>query len=822
MNEKELKITMSSLLHDIGKVIYREGGDVRRHSLSGYDYLKDEAGITDKDILVGVKYHHAQNLKSASLDNDSVAYIVYMADNIASATDRREREEQESGFEISAPLESVFNILNKNNKKMYYKPQLLNPDGEINYPSEDKIMFDRHYYNIVKSNISDNLKGLNYTDDYINSLIEVLEANLSFVPSSTSKNEVADISLFDHVKLTAAVASCIYQYMEENNITDYKKILFTNGKEFYDKNVFLLYSMDISGIQDFIYTIHSKNAMKMLRSKSFYLEIMMEHIIDCLLEKLHLSRANLIYSGGGHCYMLLPNTETAKNIIEDYNKEINGWFLENCDISLYIAGGYCECRSNSLKNYPHGSYSEIFKNISNMISEKKASKYSAKQIIKLNNIKKKDYSRECRICKRIDLVDEDGLCSMCSALRMLSSKILDDKYLFFTVLAKEEKGALQLPLGYYLVADSEETLRKRLSSEDNNFVRTYGKNRMFTGKNVSTKLWVGNYNSDANTFEEMALRSEGIKRIGVLRADVDNLGMAFVSGFNNESNNNRYVTLSRTATLSRQLSLFFKLYINSILDNGEYSLLNSDKKKKSRDAVICYSGGDDLFIVGAWNDIIEASVDIKNKFEKFTEGTLSLSAGIGIYNHDYPISVIADEVADMESKSKSNPGNEKRKAKNSVTLMEDGATHIEYDEEGFQKEISDGTYNWDEFINELMGEKYLCIKEFFHNSDYRGITMMYNLLDLIRKQEEKINFARIVYVLARLEPDRYIAENDKQAVINYEKFSKNIYQWIKNENISEKRGLAKDARQLKTAMMIYSYLTRDVYIENGGGNDNVD
>ena len=113
MNEKELKITMSSLLHDIGKVIYREGGDVRRHSLSGYDYLKDEAGITDKDILVGVKYHHAQNLKSASLDNDSVAYIVYMADNIASATDRREREEQESGFEISAPLESVFNILNK-------------------------------------------------------------------------------------------------------------------------------------------------------------------------------------------------------------------------------------------------------------------------------------------------------------------------------------------------------------------------------------------------------------------------------------------------------------------------------------------------------------------------------------------------------------------------------------------------------------------------------------------------------------------------------------------------------------------------------------
>ena len=36
---------------------------------------------------------------------------------------------------------------------------------------------------------------------------------------------------------------------------------------------------------------------------------MMEHIIDTLLDKLHLSRANLIYSGGGHCYMILPNTK---------------------------------------------------------------------------------------------------------------------------------------------------------------------------------------------------------------------------------------------------------------------------------------------------------------------------------------------------------------------------------------------------------------------------------------------------------------------------------------------------------------------------------
>ena len=362
------------------------------------------------------------------------------------------------------------------------------------------------------------------------------------------------------------------------------------------------------------------------------------------------------------CYILLPNTNKAKKIIKEYNEEVNEWLLKNFQTSLYVSDGYSVCNSKTFQNKPHGSYADIFKNISKMISKKKASRYSAKQLMSLNNIKIKDTTRECCVCRRIGKLNDEEMCSVCAALKDMSSKILDDNYEFFTILSQPEKNSLILPLGYYLVADTKASLVERLKKSDNKFVRAYCKNKMYTSVGMVTKLWVGNYHSDCNTFEDMAKASRGIERIGVLRADVDNLGTTFVSGFNNKENDNRYVTLSRTATLSRQLSLFFKLYINSILDNGEYSLLNSDKKKKSRDAVICYSGGDDLFIVGAWNDIIEASVDIKNKFEKFTEGTLSLSAGIGIYNHDYPISVIADEVADMESKSKSNPGNEKRKA----------------------------------------------------------------------------------------------------------------------------------------------------------------
>ena len=64
------------------------------------------------------------------------------------------------------------------------------------------------------------------------------------------------------------------------------------------------------------------------------------------------------------------------------------------------------------------------------------------------------------------------------------------------------------------------------------------------------------------TFADLAQNSTGVKRIGVLRADVDNLGLAFVEGFlrkDSPENKYRYVTISRTATLSRSLSIFLNI-----------------------------------------------------------------------------------------------------------------------------------------------------------------------------------------------------------------------------------------------------------------------
>ena len=122
MQDESLKIVVSGLMHDIGKIVYRTG-DGRQHSLTGMEFLRDEAGIHDKSILEAVRYHHGAELRGAHIPNDSPAYIIYIADNIASASDRRKSDGKESGFDRQVPLESIFNILNGNHGNKHYHPE---------------------------------------------------------------------------------------------------------------------------------------------------------------------------------------------------------------------------------------------------------------------------------------------------------------------------------------------------------------------------------------------------------------------------------------------------------------------------------------------------------------------------------------------------------------------------------------------------------------------------------------------------------------------------------------------------------------------------
>lgn len=721
MTDQQLKVVIGGLLHDIGKILYRND-DGRNHSQSGYEFLK-ENGIVENDILDQIRYHHGKYLKNAKVDKKSLAYITYIADNIAASADRRQKEDAIGGFQKSMALESIFNILNNNCEQKIYQPETLDSGGNINFPTEREIEYNEGFYQKIIVHIQDMLKGIELRDDYINSLLEVLEVDLSFIPSSTSRREVADISLYDHVKMTAAIGSCILNYLEENDISNWKEELFEKSEMFYEKKVFLIYSIDISGIQDFIYTITSKKALKSLRARSFYLEILMEHIVDEILEDVSLSRANLIYTGGGHAYLLLPNTREIKQKVEAKEKEINLEWMKKYQNALFLAGGYKECSANALRNKPDGSYREIFRGVSNTISEKKLHRYNADEIRLLQKTGIPLGDRECKICHRTDTLTEDGKCKFCMQVENMSNAIFYGA--FFSVVEGEPKeNHIALTNNRYLVADSREKLKDRMRN-DNSYIRTYGKNAMYTGVQVATKLWVGDYHTD-ETLTEIAKKSLGIERIAVLRADVDNLGQAFVSGFENKEKGDYYVTISRTATFSRKLSMFFKYHINKILENGGYFLEHSEKERK-RNIAIVYSGGDDVFLMGSWDDVLGAAIDINHNLEKYTQNTLHISAGYGIYPSKYPVSNMAEEVGKLEELSKHYPG------KNAITLFEE-----------------ENTYTWKVLEEKVLGEKFQLIRKFFTVREDKGKNALYHMLELIKNQKEKINLARYAYFLARL------------------------------------------------------------------------
>jgi CRISPR-associated protein Csm1 len=772
MNDQERAIVIGGLLHDIGKILYRSL-DGRNHSQSGYEFLKNEAGIENKEILDQVRYHHAKYMDGVKKNDNSLAYLTYIADNIASAMDRRKKEEEDKGFVRNMPLESIFNILNGNLQEKHYKPMFLDAEDQINYPQEGEIKYSEGFYAGVKEKIKNCLLDFCWEDEYLNSLLSVLEATLTFIPSSTAKDELADISLYDHMKMTAAIGSCIYQYAQENKYENYKEIFLKKAKSFYEEKAFFVYSMDISGIQDFIYTINSKGALKGLRSRSFYLEIMMEHIVDELLSKLNLSRANLIYTGGGHAYLLLPNIKGVKKEIDQYEKETNQWFLDNFETALYIAGGAAECTANELCNKPEGSYKEIFKKISREISQKKLHRYTPQQLIVLNQKEIKSGNRECSICRRSDRLKEEDKCEICWALEKMSNQILYGK--FYTILKKKEEISLPLPGNYYLVSDDEQKLKERMKS-DEFYVRSYSKNKLYSKYSMTTKLWVGDY-TNGDTFEELGERAVGIKRIAVMRADVDNLGQAFVRGFENEKIGNKYVTFSRTATFSRKLSMFFKYHINTLLKNGVYTI--TDKESKKRNIVIVYSGGDDVFVVGSWDDVIGFAIDLYYSLKEFSQSTLSISAGIALYPSKYPISIMAQETGKLEDAAKNIDG------KNAVAIFSE-----------------DYVFHWEDFINNVVEEKLNCLKEFFTEFDERGKSFLYHMLDLLRRRnEEKINIARYAYILGRMAPEQKKDETkaDLQKKNLYRNFSRQMYQWIRNE---------KDAKELEMAIYLFVYLKR--------------
>ena len=825
MKEKEILIK-GALLHDIGKVCYRAMNKRINHSKLGGDFLEQylKSNEETERLLNCVRYHHKDYLQKAKLDKNDLAYIVYEADNIASGMDRRENEGEEKGFDPKLNLDSIFSVFYSDKEiQVANKYPLIYKDinKAFNYPRTDISLATNSNYEALLNKIKSHFITKDISQISINQLLQIIEEGFSYLPSSTNRAEVCDISLYVHSKITSAVASCMKLYFDEQQIQDYKKYCFNSGsKIFRNEKIYLLVSGDISGIQDFIYTIPSKGALKTLRGRSLYINLLLEEFIDEYLEQIGLSRANVLYSGGGHFYILAPNIEDTKKAIDKLQAKMNRWLMENIGINLYLAIGIAECSANNLmKSEAQGN---LFAIVNKKLKDDKTIRYSKDEdfLEHIFNVEKEENTakKECNICHNlVDKLwkynsDEEIACEFCLNLYKLGQDILTQDLVF---VISEEK----IDGGIKIFGKDKDLYMYAVNIEDidmfkGKILRIYSKNNLLES-DLAIRLYLADYSAknetdEVMTFDDLAKSScktdKGIKRLGVLRLDIDDLGIAFSSGFVSDKDkiedNLRYATLSRYADLSKDISMFFKVAINKICAGDLTGCVDFEErafyifgiaKAPKRKVNIIYAGGDDLFLVGAWDEVLEVAIDINRAFKQFTNGKLTLSAGMAMFSPTYPISKMAEIAGLLVQMSKN------RKDKNSIALfgME---TNLKANGQLECKHI----YTWADFEMKVCKEKmnYLLARLSFDGDKFNklsvGKSLIYRLMDLIQlADEDKLNIARFAYVLARMQPKQ---DKDEQKRKVYEDFVSKMYQWINNNE---------DKKQLATALNLLVYYLRD-------------
>ena len=663
--------------------------------------------------------------------------IVSAADRIAAGAGLTEGQAA-----CDLALESVFNRLRQGRGDARFMPDW--PENRVQYPSAEASGGADARQNIVKR-WKAGLSDIIFKPEYINSLLLLMEQCFSYTPSSTHNHDRPDVSLFHHGKAAAAIGCCL------SRCPDAKK-------------PFLLYSLDLSGIQTFIYTISGKGALKSLRVRSFYLSIMMEHIADMILEACQLCRVNLIYSGGGRAQLLLPNDGQCFRSADDVVVRVNDFLRNRFGAALYLASGSEAASAEELSSSnPKGRcFSDIFRAASAMISRQKLQRYDAGALRELNRSTRDATDRECAVCGRSGRLQPHGedemICDTCLCLERFSNTLtVDDLLLAVDVVPGE--NAIPLPGGLWLSRVEVDVIPETVR-------RLYCVGGHHPELPRAVHLHIGNYrvcNGDgsAMTFDELADASTGLRQLGIFRADVDNLGALFASGFAapGDDNPHRYETLSRYMALSAAMTAFFQREINSVMGQ--------------RNVSIVYSGGDDVFLVGAWNDALEAGLALQSAFARYTGGNVTLSGGLGLFTPHEPVGVLADITADLEDAAKRIEDG----TKNAIAL--------------FAPEF---VFHWDELRGGVIADKLPLLDQVIsHDADEdAGNAFLYQVYTQLRAiKDEPIAIARLAYLLGRHAPQEPNAQ--------YDVFSKSVYRWAMD---------ADENRALQAAILLHVYAHR--------------
>jgi CRISPR-associated protein Csm1 len=201
----------------------------------------------------------------------------------------------------------------------------------------------RHYEGLCIELLKELKELIDKRQLFMNSCVVLMMHYTSFIPHETlisplPKIGLPDISLFDHLWLTAAFSSCLYNLAAQRH----EGKVPTEVDWEREKGKYLLVVGDFSGVQDFLFSISSRGALKSLRARSFFLELLALHISELIVRKLNLSPLNVLYATGGRFTILAPYTEEASDFdgitgaLPQIRREINDYLVNAHDARLYL------------------------------------------------------------------------------------------------------------------------------------------------------------------------------------------------------------------------------------------------------------------------------------------------------------------------------------------------------------------------------------------------------------------------------------------------------------------------------------------------------
>lgn len=682
MTDKEA-VVLGALLHDVGKFWQRTSarrvdtgmdayvcppGGTHVHAVWTYRFFEELGAGTPGSTgqWLGLARDAAAFHHNPRGDKPAEKWV-QRADRLASAHDRRTRENDEQGDHKKERLYSLFPRLTIGDAEppaspttMCYPLKPLNwEDGTTIFAEEyaKKVSQEKAYDDLwepFRAEMEGAFHGLSGNfDRLITRVFFALKRFTWAIPSSTRKDE-PDISLFDHSRVTAALAACLAE---------------TGGRDEY-----LLIEGDVSGIQRFIADVQTPDeardgASKRMRGRSFWLSLLTESVAQGLTRTLGLWQPNILWSGGGHCLIIAPDTEGARQAVKDYDTQIQQWLWREYHGKLTFNVGVEPVTGEELCDYP-----ACKRRVSARVAEAKARKLSAVIFNPDEPLTKQlpaSAQRDiCRVCGR-DWIPSDGhkYCERCEVEEKLGGELAHAKWITrvhpsVTVSGRAEVSFAETGAKWVLTDNPpDDGVRYRIGSPDS----TGGEGFWLMAQRLPAKEG----SDEPMTFEEMAKAGQekfggGISRLAVLRMDVDNLGSVFSRGFKKKDpktgKEEDEASISRMATLSSQLDLFFSGYLTGIVE------------KESKSGYITYSGGDDLYIVAHWQEAIAIAKAIRKEFHKYSCERLTISAGLSLFKQKFPVAQ-AGENAQAELEEVAKQGN-----KNACALFGRRLTWEELDE----------------------------------------------------------------------------------------------------------------------------------------------